>query len=237
MAALPGTAPCTTRPPPAAPSNRPPRPRPSRRKSRHRSVGRPGPGPGGQRRRLHRRRPGRGPARLPLPRPLRDGLQSSAISHLPIIIILSASDAQMAALCDRPAMEPPAGGGLLFPPMRKASTTATPIGNATGIRASRPAHAGHRGGRRAAVGQRTDGQPADAALGRRDGTRPAPSNVGTPSPSSAQLSPGTRRNPAPASRADTPNRPLSTCRSRYSCTVCRPARLRRRRAGSLLESA
>ena len=67
-------------------------------------------------------------------RPLRDvdGLQSSAISHLPIII-LSASDAQMAALCDRLPMEPPAGGGLaLFPPMRKASTTATPIGNATG---------------------------------------------------------------------------------------------------------
>ncbi|WZB73065.1 DUF2000 family protein [Achromobacter xylosoxidans] len=49
--------------------------------------------------------------------PLRDvdGLQSSAISHLPIII-LSASDAQMAALCDRLPMEPPAGGGLaLFP--------------------------------------------------------------------------------------------------------------------------
>lgn len=44
-----------------------------------------------------------------------DGLQSSAISHLPIII-LSASDAQMAALCDRLPMEPPAGGGLaLFP--------------------------------------------------------------------------------------------------------------------------
>ena len=39
-----------------------------------------------------------------------DGLQSSAISHLPIII-LSASDAQMAALCDRLPMEPPAGGG------------------------------------------------------------------------------------------------------------------------------
>lgn len=50
-------------------------------------------------------------------RPLRDvdGLQSSAISHLPIII-LSANDAQMAALCDRLPMEPPVGGGLaLFP--------------------------------------------------------------------------------------------------------------------------
>ncbi|MBR8656527.1 DUF2000 domain-containing protein [Achromobacter sp. Marseille-Q0513] len=49
--------------------------------------------------------------------PLRDaeGLHSSAISHLPIII-LSASDAQMAALCDRLPMESPAGGGLaLFP--------------------------------------------------------------------------------------------------------------------------
>ena len=43
-----------------------------------------------------------------------DGLQSSAISHLPIII-LSASDAQMAAVRPLP-MEPPAGGGLaLFP--------------------------------------------------------------------------------------------------------------------------
>ena len=98
------------------PSNRPPRPRPSRRKSRHRGVGRPGPGPGGQRHRLHRRRPGRG---LPgwAARPLRDvdGLQSFAISHLPIII-LSANDAQMAALCDRLPMEPPVGGGLaLFP--------------------------------------------------------------------------------------------------------------------------
>ena len=50
-------------------------------------------------------------------RPLRDvdGLQSFAISHLPIII-LSANDAQMAALCDRLPMEPPVGGGLaLFP--------------------------------------------------------------------------------------------------------------------------
>ena len=67
-------------------------------------------------------------------RPLRDvdGLQSFAISHLPIII-LSANDAQMAALCDRLPMEPPVGGGLaLFPAMRKASTTATPIGSATG---------------------------------------------------------------------------------------------------------
>ena len=44
-----------------------------------------------------------------------DGLQSFAISHLPIII-LSANDAQMAALCDRLPMEPPVGGGLaLFP--------------------------------------------------------------------------------------------------------------------------
>ena len=74
----------------------------------------------------------------------------------------------------------PAAGWRCFPPMRKASTTATPIGNATGIRASRPAHAGHRVAR--GGGQRTDGQPADAALGRRDGTRPrkAVKNVGTP---------------------------------------------------------
>ena len=116
-------------------------------------------------------------------RPLRDvdGLQSSAISHLPIII-LSASDAQMAALCDRLPMEPPAGGGLaLFPPMRKASTTATP-GNATGNPRIAASPCWASGWRRAAVGQRTDGQPADAALGRRDGTRPrkAVKNVGTP---------------------------------------------------------
>ena len=36
-------------------------------------------------------------------------------------------------LCDRLPMEPPVGGGLaLFPAMRKASTTATPMGSATG---------------------------------------------------------------------------------------------------------
>ena len=79
-------------------------------------------------------------------RPLRDvdGLQSFAISHLPIII-LSANDAQMAALCDRlahgAARRRRAG---LSRTMRKASTTATPIGSATGNPRIAAAHGGHR---------------------------------------------------------------------------------------------
>ena len=69
----------------------------------------------GQAANLHRRRPGRGPAGWAA-RPLRDvdGLQSFAISHLPIII-LSANDAQMAALCDRlPWSRPSAAGWRCF---------------------------------------------------------------------------------------------------------------------------
>ena len=118
MAALPGTAPCTTRPPPPAAIESPatPRARPAG-KSRHRSVGRPGLGQAANAVACIAAGLGAG---LPgwAARPLRDvdGLQSSAISHLPIII-LSASDAQMAALCDRACpWEPPAGGRLaLFP--------------------------------------------------------------------------------------------------------------------------
>ena len=116
MAALPGTAPCTTRPPPAA-----------HRIARHVRARPPekvvivvsaGLALGQAANTAACIAAGLG-AGLPgwAARPLRDvdGLQSFAISHLPIII-LSANDAQMAALCDRLPMEPPVGGGLaLFP--------------------------------------------------------------------------------------------------------------------------
>ena len=146
MAALPGTAPCTTRPPRPIESPATSAPVPPEKVVIVVSAGL----ALGQAANAVAIAAGLG-AGLPgwAARPLRDvdGLQSSAISHLPIII-LSASDAQMAALCDRLPMEPPAGGLALFPACARHPRLPRLLGTPPGIRASRPAHAGHRGGRR-----------------------------------------------------------------------------------------